>query len=159
MPVCVDGSPRAYSDQLLEDYNAKKYTYNGKKLTEYEASQMQRHHERQIRRWKRENAAMQAAGQDTAESAAKIRSWQERQKDFIRQTGLKLCRQFHPHRPAPVPYPVELIKSGYFGCLPERLNIFPCQTACSGLAPACAVVSTRSQPSSSASSHCSCAAV
>lgn len=85
----VEGSPRAYSDQLLEDYNAKKYTYNGKKMTEYEASQMQRYHERQIRRWKRENAAMQAAGQDTAESAAKIRSWQERQKDFIRQTGLK----------------------------------------------------------------------
>lgn len=85
----VEGSPRAYNNKLLEDYNAKKYTYNGKQLTEYEASQMQRYHERQIRRWKRENAAMQAAGQDTAESAAKIRSWQERQKDFIRQTGLK----------------------------------------------------------------------
>lgn len=85
----VEGSPRAYSDKLLEEYNAKKYTYNGKKMTEYEASQMQRYNERQIRRWKRENAAMHAAGQDTAESAAKIRSWQERQKDFIRQTGLK----------------------------------------------------------------------
>lgn len=85
----VEGSPRAYSDKLLEDYNAKKYIYNGKQMTEYEASQMQRYHERQIRRWKRENAAMQAAGQDAAESDAKIRSWQERQKDFIRQTGLK----------------------------------------------------------------------
>lgn len=85
----VEGSPRAYSDELLQEYNAKKYEYNGKKLTEYEASQIQRYHERQIRRWKRENVAMQAAGQDTAESAIKIRSWQERQKDFIRQTGLK----------------------------------------------------------------------
>lgn len=85
----VEGSPRAYSDELLQEYNAKKYEYNGKKLTEYEASQMQRYHERQIRRWKRENIAMQAAGQDTTESAIKIRSWQERQKDFIRQTGLK----------------------------------------------------------------------
>lgn len=85
----VEGSPRAYSDELLQEYNAKKYEYNGKKLTEYEASQMQRYHERQIRRWKRENVAMQAAGQDTTESAAKIRSWQERQKEFIRQTGLK----------------------------------------------------------------------
>ena len=85
----VEGSPRAYSDELLQEYNAKKYEYNGKKLTEYEASQMQRYHERQIRRWKRENVAMQAAGQDTTESAIKIRSWQERQKDFIRQTGLK----------------------------------------------------------------------
>ena len=50
---------------------------------------MQRYHERQIRRWKRENAAMQAAGLDTAESAVKLRSWQERQKDFLKQTGLK----------------------------------------------------------------------
>ena len=70
-------------------YNAKKYAYNGKHLTEYEACQVQRYNERQIRRWKRENATMQAAGQDTAESAAKIRSWQERQQDFIKQTGLK----------------------------------------------------------------------
>ncbi len=85
----VEGSPRAYSEKLLEEYNAKKYTYDGKKLTEYEASQVQRHYERQIRRWKRENAAMQAAGLDTTESAMKIHSWQKRQKDFIRQTGLK----------------------------------------------------------------------
>lgn len=58
-------------------------------MTEYEATQQQRYIERQIRRWKRENAAMQAAGLDTSESAAKIRSWQERQKDFLKQTGLK----------------------------------------------------------------------
>ncbi len=59
------------------------------KLTEYEASQIQRYHERQIRRWKREYAAMDAAGLDTTEAAVKIRSWNERQNDFIRQTGFK----------------------------------------------------------------------
>lgn len=32
---------------------------------------------------------MRAAKLDTVESAAKIRSWQEVQKDFLRQTGLK----------------------------------------------------------------------
>lgn len=85
----VEGNPRAYSDKLLEEYNAKQYTYNGKQLTEYEASQAQRYHERQIRRWKREYAAMIAAGQNTAQAAAKLHSWQEHQKDFIRQTGLK----------------------------------------------------------------------
>lgn len=85
----VEGSPRSHSDKLLEEYNAKKYYYDGKKLTEYEACQMQRYHERQIRRWKRENAAMQAAGMDTTESAMKIHSWQKRQQDFIKQTGLK----------------------------------------------------------------------
>lgn len=32
---------------------------------------------------------MSAAGQDTSESAAKIKQWQEKLKDFTRQTGLK----------------------------------------------------------------------
>lgn len=84
-----EGSPRAYSPEMLEEYARKTRKYNGKALTEYEATQQQRHIERQIRRWKREHAAMQAAGQDTSEAAAKIRKWQGAQRDFLRQTGLK----------------------------------------------------------------------
>lgn len=84
-----EGMEPTYTKEELKDMNAKKYEYNGKKLTEYEATQIQRYIERNIRRWKREFKAMEAAGQPTDEAAAKIRSWQERQKDFIRQTGLK----------------------------------------------------------------------
>ncbi len=84
-----EGSPRAYSASELADYDAKKYRYNGKVMTEYEASQQQRYIERQIRRRKREYNAMDAAGLDTYESAAKIKQWQDVQKDFGRQTGLK----------------------------------------------------------------------
>ncbi|WP_050698986.1 phage minor capsid protein [Anaeromassilibacillus senegalensis] len=84
-----DGSVRTYSKADLADYDSKKYRYNGKAMTEYEASQQQRYIERQVRRWKREYAAMDAAGQDTYESAAKIKQWQNAQKDFVRQTGLK----------------------------------------------------------------------
>lgn len=69
--------------------NAPKYIYNGKKLTEYEASQQQRVIERNIRRWKREYKGMEAAGLDTSEAAAKLTRWQETQKGFIEQTGLK----------------------------------------------------------------------
>lgn len=69
--------------------NAKKYTYNGEKLTEYEASQKQRAIERNIRRWKREYKAMEAAGLDTSEAASKLTKWQGAQKDFLSQTGLK----------------------------------------------------------------------
>lgn len=72
------------------------YTYNGKSLTEYEATQLQRYNERQIRRWKREYVAMEAAGLDTTESAAKVQQWQARQRDFLRQTGLK--RQYARER-------------------------------------------------------------
>lgn len=84
-----EGSPRAYTQEILADFEAKNFSYNGHKMTEYEASQQQRYIERQIRRWKRENVAMAAAGQDTAESAAKIRRWQAAQRDFLEQTGLK----------------------------------------------------------------------
>lgn len=84
-----EGSPRAYTPEMLEKYEAENYTYNGRAMTEYEAVGRQRSIERQIRRWKRENLAMSAAGQDTAESAAKIKHWQDVQKDFLQQTGLK----------------------------------------------------------------------
>lgn len=55
-----EGDPKTYSKQMLEDFEAKDYEYNGQKMTEYEATRQQRYVERQIRRWKRENAAMAA---------------------------------------------------------------------------------------------------
>lgn len=85
-----EGAGHAYTSDQLRSYEDKGISYNGKMYTEYEASQMQRHNERQIRRWKREYAAMEAAGLDTTEAAAKLRSWRERQRDFLEQTGLKV---------------------------------------------------------------------
>ena len=84
-----EGMSRTYSEGLLEDYEARNFEYNGKKLTEYEALQEQRHLERQIRRWKREQNALQAAGLDTSEATAKVREWNRRHSDFLEQTGLK----------------------------------------------------------------------
>lgn len=91
-----EGSPRKYTEEQLKKLDEKDIEYNGQKMTRYEASQKQRYIERQIRRWKRENAAMQAAGLDTYESAAKIKKWQDIQKDFIKQTKLK--RQYERER-------------------------------------------------------------
>lgn len=85
----VEGMPRTYSKELLREYEAQDYEYNGQKMTEYETLQRQREIERNIRRWKRENQAMKALGVDTTESAAKIKHWQDTQKDFLQQTGLK----------------------------------------------------------------------
>lgn len=82
-------SKRGYTKQGLNQLEAKTIAYNGVRMTEYEATQSQRYIERQIRRWKRENQAMAAAGLDTGKSAAKIKKWQNAQKDFSRQTGLK----------------------------------------------------------------------
>lgn len=84
-----EGMSRTYSEGLLEEYEARNFEYNGKKLTEYEALQEQRKIERNIRRWKREQNAMAAAGQDVSESAAKVREWNATHRDFLEQTGLK----------------------------------------------------------------------
>jgi hypothetical protein len=82
-------SDPAYSDSKLKEYNAKKVTYNGKELDLYDATQQQRYIERQIRRWKRESSAMDAAGLDSRFAASKVREWQSVQRDFIKQTGLR----------------------------------------------------------------------
>lgn len=86
-------SKTVYTKKELDEMNQKKITYNGQKLTEYEASQIQRKMERNIRRWKREKAAMRAAGQDTAEATAKLKFWRREMDSFIRQTGFK--RQYN----------------------------------------------------------------
>lgn len=85
----IEGAPRAYSPALLERYERQTVRYNGKELTLYEAGQEQRYIERQIRRWERERAAMEAAGLDTGEAAAKVSAWRAREREFCRQTGLK----------------------------------------------------------------------
>ncbi len=82
-------SEPAYTKAEIEEMNAKKYTYNGESMDEYTATQKQRYIERQIRRWKREEAGMKAAGLSTDEAKAKVAHWQGVQRDFIKQTGLK----------------------------------------------------------------------
>lgn len=89
----IKGAPRTYSPELLARYEEQTVTYNGKDLTFYEAGQQQRYIERQIRRWKREYAAMDAAGLDTGEAAAKLSAWREREKNFCQQTGIKRQRE------------------------------------------------------------------
>lgn len=79
-----------YSKELLQSYQDKSIEYNGKHYTEYEASQIQRYQERRIRKWKREFAMLDAAGQDTTTAAVKIKHWQASRSDFLRQTGLKV---------------------------------------------------------------------
>jgi ribosomal protein L44E len=85
----MEGDEPAYTEEELQSYDELKYTYNGHKMTEYVATQRQRYIERQIRRYKREKAGMQAAELPTEESQAKIKKWEEIQADFLSQTGLK----------------------------------------------------------------------
>lgn len=87
-PFFEDSEP-IYTKSELAGLNQPKYHYRGKDITEYEAVQRQRYHERQIRRWKREKEAMKAAGQPTDRAEARLRKWNRIQDDFLEQTGLK----------------------------------------------------------------------
>lgn len=85
----VDGSPRVWSKDALDKLNARTIDYNGEKISYYEATQEQRRIERNIRRWKREVLACDAAKVPNGRAAERLSYWNQRQNDFIRQTGFK----------------------------------------------------------------------
>lgn len=85
----IDGSPRIWSDSELKKLEERNIEYDGIMYTEYEASQIQRGYERNIRKLKRQEIALTAAGQDTTDVSAKIAAEQKKLHDFTEQTGLK----------------------------------------------------------------------
>jgi len=87
-PFFEDLSDSAYTSDKLREYNSKTVTIDGEKMDLYDATQQQRYIERQIRKWKREESALDAAGLDSGRAGMKIREWQAAQRDFVAQTGL-----------------------------------------------------------------------
>lgn len=85
----IHGAPHTWTDKELKALEAKNITYNGKKYTEYEASQKQREIERGIRSLKRQVAAIEAGGGDASAERTKLRKAQKGYTDFTEQTGLK----------------------------------------------------------------------
>lgn len=84
-------SENAYSKADLNSLSSQKTTYNGSEMSLYDATQEQRSIERDIRYWKRQANALLAGGQDNTAERLKVRFYQARMRDFIRQT--KLSRQ------------------------------------------------------------------
>jgi hypothetical protein len=82
-------SENAYSQAELDSYAGKTVTYNGQEIPIYDATQMQRGIERKIRLWKRKEGALDAGGFDNEAETAKVKEWQSRMRDFIKQTGLQ----------------------------------------------------------------------
>lgn len=82
-------SRQNYSLQELHKMNRQTVSYNGRELSLYDATQMQRAKEREIRALKREQAGLEGAGQDVSEVKAKLRDAQAKQRDLCEQTGLR----------------------------------------------------------------------
>lgn len=85
----VPGTSRSYSKKQLADFDAKNIEYNGQMYTEYEASQIQRRIEREIRKYKRVVSSLEAVGQDASAERKALRDAQKAYTDFTKQTGLK----------------------------------------------------------------------
>lgn len=85
----VHGAPRTWSDKQIKDLDKKNIKYNGVKYTEYEASQIQRGIERDIRSLKRQVAAIEAGGGDASAERTQLRKAQKAYTDFTVQTDLK----------------------------------------------------------------------
>lgn len=95
-------SKPAYSQSMLDDYEAAKYSYNGDELTEYECTQILRNYERNVRESKRiltgYDAAMKAATSEEdarymkeafSEESVKLKNKEKKMKDFCSQTSRK----------------------------------------------------------------------
>ena len=84
------GDPPSWTQESLEQLNARNVEYNGQMYTQYEISQMQRARERNVRKWKRRYLAEDAAGSDTTAAAVRLKSARDSLKQFTRDTGGQL---------------------------------------------------------------------
>ena len=93
-------SKPAYTKDKLEWYDAKRFRYQGQKLTDYECSQIQRGLERKIREYKRILASYDAAMKETrseemekclregfVEESVKLKAKEKELKEFCKQTN------------------------------------------------------------------------
>lgn len=81
------GDPPSWTQESLEQLNARDIEYNGKMYTQYEISQIQRARERTVRKWKRRYLAEDAAGSDTTASAIRLKAARQSLKQFTQDTG------------------------------------------------------------------------
>ena len=81
------GDPPTWTEESLQELNARNIEYNGKLYTQYEVNQMQRARERNVRKWKKRYLAESAAGSDTTDSAVRLKAARQSLAEFANATG------------------------------------------------------------------------
>lgn len=81
-------SERNYRREDLNRYKTQTITVNGKKMTLYDATQVQRQMERYVREWKRQADALGTVGFSNIRELTKVREWQAALREFTSKTGL-----------------------------------------------------------------------
>ena len=81
------GDPPTWTEESLQELNARNIEYNGKLYTQYEVNQMQRARERNVRRWKKRYLAEDAAGLDPTDAAVRLKAARQSLAEFAQATG------------------------------------------------------------------------
>ena len=81
------GDPPTWTEESLQELNARNIEYNGKLYTQYEINQMQRARERNVRKWKKRYLAESAAGVDTTNAAVHLKAARQSLSEFAKATG------------------------------------------------------------------------
>ena len=81
-------SENAYKARELREYETKSVTFNGVKISLYDATQIQRGIERKIRYWKRQADALDAARVDSSPETGKVLEYQAMMRSFLKQVNL-----------------------------------------------------------------------
>lgn len=84
------GDPPTWTEESLQEMNARNIEYNGKLYTQYEVNQMQRARERNVRKWKKRYLAESAAGSDTTDSAVRLKAARQSLSEFAKATGARV---------------------------------------------------------------------
>lgn len=91
-PFIPGVSTRTYSDEELKNIDPPPFIYNGKEYSYYEATQMQRKMERDIRATKREIIGYNAIGDQDAFTTASIKLQQQKKvyRNFSKKAGIRV---------------------------------------------------------------------
>lgn len=81
-------STPAYTPKEVKKLNDATVSMYGEQVSQYAAHQEQRRLERNVRSWKRQAAALQAAGYDATYELNKVKEWQRRLLELTAETGL-----------------------------------------------------------------------
>lgn len=84
------GDPPTWTEESLQELNARNIEHNGKLYTQYEVNQMQRARERNVRKWKKRYLAESAAGSDTTDSAVRLKAARQSLSEFAKATGWRV---------------------------------------------------------------------
>lgn len=87
--VYVEGQDIVYTEEVMKQIEKPDVEWNGKTISYYEATQVQRRMEVNVRKYKKRSRMLKAANKDAGFADAKIKQWQARLRKLTKETGVQ----------------------------------------------------------------------